>query len=537
MKKIILLILPLITLFANVSNAIIDALPLKEKALVKQLYALNNHQYLWLNHPLKLSKAVHALSNGYFNYKNKNYHQVQITQLLYLLDAGGLSEYQKAKLDVLISDGYIALLRFIRQGDVDWNLVKQKLNNLKTTYDINAVWEIHPKAMVSASTILRFIQSGRVNALLQQSVGLHDRYKSYIDILQYYRKIPEFKKVPYGPLIQYGHRDKRIYEIKRRLLVLGYFPRHGSINRKYDKDLYIAIRKFEKSFNLPLKTTIDNKLIAYINLPKSYYIKKIIINLDKTKLYPYSFEPTYVEVNVPEFMMRFYQNGQEVFSSPVVVGKLDSPTPIFSDYIEYIVINPTWTVPENLIKKELIPTLKQYPNLFEMAHLRVYQRGREVKPNIQKLLALEGTNKPSPYRIVQDPGPDNALGRVKFMFPNKYSVYLHDTPEKGLFNHRYRYNSSGCMRMENPLGFLEYLRPYLTRDYENALNSGKTLRINLKRKIPIHIVYFTLDFTYDGSPKFMYDAYMYDKIIEESTKGNIKYTFEMPKVRLKEVGK
>ncbi len=536
MKKLVIFILvPLFSLLANINPAVINSLPLKEKYLVEQIYSLNNYQYLWLNHPLKLSKAVHALSNNYFNYKNKNFHQNTITKLLYFLDSGNLSQYQKEKLDILITDAYIALLRFIRQGDVDWSLVKQKLKSLKSNYGIRAIWEMHPKAMVSASTILQFIQSGRVNALLQQSVGLHKRYKSYIDILQYYRKIPEFKKIRYGKAIHYGERDKRVYTIKSRLLILGYFPRNGSINRKYDKNLYLAIRKFEKSFNLPLKSTITNKLIAYLNLPKSYYIKKIITNLDKTKLYPYSFEPTYVEVNIPEFMMRFYQNHQEVFSSPIIVGRLDRPTPLFSDYLEYIVVNPTWTVPENLIKKDLIPALKQYPNLFEIAHLRAYQRGREVKPNIQKLLAIEGTNKPSPYRIVQDPGPDNALGRVKFMFPNKYAVYLHDTPEKGLFNHRYRYNSSGCMRMEDPFGFLEYLRPYLTKDYESALNSGKTVKIALKYKIPIHIVYFTLEFSYDGSPKFMYDAYMYDKIIEESTKGNIKYFFQMPPVRLKEV--
>jgi murein L,D-transpeptidase YcbB/YkuD len=121
------------------------------------------------------------------------------------------------------------------------------------------------------------------------------------------------------------------------------------------------------------------------------------------------------------------------------------------------------------------------------------------------------------------------------MFPNKYAVYLHDTPEKGLFSNRYRYNSSGCIRLEDPYGLLEQLKPYLkNRNYKKYINSGKTYRINLKKKIPIHIVYFTLEFE-DGSPKFMYDAYMYDKMIEESTAGNIKPDFEMPEVRLIEV--
>ncbi|NPA27578.1 MAG: L,D-transpeptidase family protein, partial [Epsilonproteobacteria bacterium] len=306
----------------------------------------------------------------------------------------------------------------------------------------------------------------------------------------------------------------------------------GSINRKFDRDLAYAIKKFRRSFNLKDGVYIDNKLLAYINLPKSYYIKKIIVNLDKTKVFLPSFGKTYIEVNIPEFVARFYQNGVEVFQTNAIVGSLQHPTPIFDDYLEYIVINPTWSVPDSIIKRALIPALKKYPNIFEIANLKAYQRGKEVKPNIKKLLSIEGTNRPSPYRIVQMPGPNNALGRVKFMFPNKYAVYLHDTPEKGLFAHRYRYNSSGCIRLQDPYGLLEHLRPYLQNpNYEKYLKSGKTYKIRLKRKIPVHIVYFTLEFE-GGAPKFMYDAYMYDKMIEESTPPNIKYDFVMPEVRL-----
>jgi murein L,D-transpeptidase YcbB/YkuD len=271
-------------------------------------------------------------------------------------------------------------------------------------------------------------------------------------------------------------------------------------------------------------------------LPKSYYIKKIIVNLDKTKLYPRSFEPLYIEVNVPEFKMRLYQDGYEIFSSEAIVGRLDRPTPIFSDKLEYIVVNPTWTIPESLVKKDLIPALKQNPNILEIAHIKAYQRGREVTPNLEKLFSYENSSRHLPYQFIQEAGADNALGRVKFMFPNRYSVYLHDTPEKGLFNHRYRYNSSGCMRINDPKGFFRALQPYLntSQDIESIIASDKTTRVTLKRKIPVHIVYFTLEFE-NGAPKFLYDAYMYDKIIEESTQGNIKNYFEVPAVRLKEV--
>jgi len=535
-KLIILLILAISFINANINSSIINSISSPYKALISKMYALNRNNYIWLNNPSNLQKAVNAFSNEYYNYKNKPLHRTEITKLLYALDSGALDEYNKAKLDILITDAYIRLLKFIRIGDVDWALVKRKMASLRKTHDIKAVWEMRVKGMPDANTILKYIQSGRVNALLSLSIGLKDRYKSYIDALIYYRKIPEFRKVPYGRTIKYGQRDKRIYQIKRRLLILGDFPRNGSMSRKYGRDLAYAIRRFRKRLNLRAGDYIDNKLIAYINLPKSYYIKKIIVNLDKTKLYPRSFEPLYIEVNVPEFKMRLYQDGYEIFSSAAIVGRLDRPTPIFSDKLEYIVVNPTWTIPESLVKKDLIPALKQNPNILEIAHIKAYQRGREVTPNLEKLFSYENSSRHLPYQFIQEAGADNALGRVKFMFPNRYSVYLHDTPEKGLFNHRYRYNSSGCMRINDPKGFFRALQPYLntSQDIESIIASDKTTRVTLKRKIPVHIVYFTLEFE-NGAPKFLYDAYMYDKIIEESTQGNIKNYFEVPAVRLKEV--
>jgi len=537
MKKLLfLLIITFSFTFANINSSIINSVSTPYRNLIYKIYSLNGNRYLWINNPSNLQKAVNALSNGYYNYKNKPLHRTKITQLLYAFDSGGLDEYNKAKLDILITDAYIRLLKFIRVGDVNWALVKRKMKDLRRTHDIRAVWEMHIKGMPSANVILQYIQSGRVNALLSQSIGLRDRYKSYIDALEYYRKIPEFRKVPYGKTIRYGQRDKRVYQIKRRLMILGDFPRNGSMSRKYGRDLAYAIRRFRKRLNLRAGDYIDNKLLAYINLPKSYYIKKIIVNLDKTKLYPPSFEKVHIEVNVPEFKMRLYQDGYEVFSSDAIVGRLDRPTPIFSDKLEYIVVNPTWTIPENLVKRDLIPALRRNPNLLEIAHIKAYQRGKVVKPNLEKLFTYEHSSRSLPYQFVQKAGPDNALGRVKFMFPNKYAVYLHDTPEKGLFNRRYRYNSSGCMRINDPKGFYSVLQPYLntTKDIDSLIYSGKTIRVNLKYKIPVHIVYFTLEFE-NGAPKFLYDAYMYDKIIEESTAGNVKNYFEVPAVRLKEV--
>ena len=541
MKRVVLIFIVLLS-FAQAQIAIsaINNLKSPQQALVQKIYELNGYNYLWIGQANadKLAKATNALSNGYYNYKNKPFHRAEITQLLYALDSGSLDAYNSSKLDVLITDAYVRLLHFVRVGDVNWNLVKKKIASVKSNYGIKAVWEMHIKGMPSAGTILNYIKQNRVNALLMQSVGQKQRYKAFIDILQYYRKIPEFRKVPYGRIIKYGGRDKRIYQIKRRLTLLGDYPRGAPINRKFDRNLAYAIQKFRKRFNLRAGNYIDNKLLGYINLPKSFYIDKIIVNLDKTKVFMPNFGNMYIEVNVPEFKMRLYKDGYEQFATNAVVGSLKRPTPIFDDKLEYIVVNPTWTVPESLVRKDLIPLIPDHPDIFKTARLKAYQHGREVTPDLKKLMSYQHNKKYIPYRIVQMPGSENALGLVKFMFPNRYSVYLHDTPEKGLFRNKYRYDSSGCVRLEDPQGLFQTLLPYTNSrygDFASAQADGKTKRINLTRKIPVHIVYFTLEFE-NGAPKFMYDAYMYDKMVEESTAGHIKYGFEMPSVRLQEIG-
>ncbi len=156
------------------------------------------------------------------------------------------------------------------------------------------------------------------------------------------------------------------------------------------------------------------------------------------KLYPHSFESKYIEVNVPEYKMRLYSAGKSIFDSDVVVGRIDRPTPIFSGKMSYMVLNPTWTIPDNLIKKDLIPMLKKNPNYLKEHNIHIYKGKKEVNIDFEELFSYEHSETPIPYRFVQFPSPNNALGRVKFMFPNKYAVYLHDTDHRDLFTSRYR---------------------------------------------------------------------------------------------------
>ncbi|MEA2028510.1 MAG: L,D-transpeptidase family protein, partial [Campylobacterota bacterium] len=285
---------------------------------------------------------------------------------------------------------------------------------------------------------------------------------------------------------------------------------------------------------------LHDRYISLIHLLRQYKnqkkskkkIQAIIVNLDKTKLYPSSFESEYVEINIPDYRLRYYKDDMRLFRTNIVVGKISRPTPMFDDYIKYVVLNPTWTIPDSLIKKDLIHMLKHNPNYLEENNIYVNGAFGAKKLDMQKLFSYEKSQKRVPYSFVQHAGKTNALGRIKFMFPNQYAVYLHDTDNRYLLDRKYRIYSSGCMRVKSPFELYKYL---MGDDYNHAktqkvLDSLKPKTVHLPRKVPIHILYFTV-FVEDQKAYFKYDIYAYDQIIAESTAGNKKPTFHMPKNR------
>jgi murein L,D-transpeptidase YcbB/YkuD len=220
----------------------------------------------------------------------------------------------------------------------------------------------------------------------------------------------------------------------------------------------------------------------------------------------------------------------------IVVGRIDRPTPIFHDKIEYMVINPTWTIPDNLIKRDLIHVLRENPMYLEENNIHVFRGNKEINITQEILDPYEYNKKRVPYRFVQFSGDNNALGRIKFIFPNKYAVYLHDTDNKSLLTRRYKVYSSGCMRVEKPFDLMDLLLDhakgnYSRSDIENIIQTNKPKTIRLRRFIPVHILYFTV-YEEDGLAYFKHDIYLYDKIIEESVEGHKKRTFSIPKKRM-----
>lgn len=273
----------------------------------------------------------------------------------------------------------------------------------------------------------------------------------------------------------------------------------------------------------------------YYRLLKSYHryrrgglggerYRKLRLSLERSKLSVDEGWDRYFVVNIPSFTLEYVEDNRTVFDFPVVVGSKKWQTPVFDSTMKYVVINPTWNVPDNIARAEEIHSLLKRRDYFSRKKMIVVERGNgighPVDPrtvNWRRYLGKEYEKRELPYRLVQLPSGKNALGRVKFMFPNDHSVYMHDTPRKSLFKKRYRAYSHGCIRLSKPLFLLNYLADKgnlkaSRSEVKKILDSMKTTTVWLNEPIAVHIEYMTAYVDAKGRLNFYPDVYGYDSI-------------------------
>ena len=242
-------------------------------------------------------------------------------------------------------------------------------------------------------------------------------------------------RIPDGPAIKPGAKDARIPLLRERLGLRG---KPGPDDTTYDKALYNAIRNLQHRAGLKPTGVIDGRTLAAINGPKpGQVIERVLANMERWRWLPRDLGRAYVMINIPDFTLKVVRDHQVVWRTKIVAGKPQTPTPLLTAAMDNVIVNPSWYVPQSIIQNELLPLYASDPNIFDRMGLEV-KRGPDGNIN-----------------VVQPPGAANALGRIKFNFPNRFQVYLHDTPEKRLFAHEKRAFSHGCMRVENPTKFGE----------------------------------------------------------------------------------
>jgi murein L,D-transpeptidase YcbB/YkuD len=381
------------------------------------------------------------------------------------------------------------------------------------------------KKSPSVSKLFNAIKNQNIYAFFKSLIPLPELHKDLIEALDFYQNIGTLSRIKYGKDLRLGDQYAYVSDVKKRLIITGDLYNKNNTHDIFDEELKEALYRYKDRFKLAQNAMIDKITVYYLNKPMHLMTQSIVTNLDKLRVFPNKFPKEYIQVNIPDFSTDYMKHGQSILHMSTVVGRDVRPTPIFASSMTYLVLNPTWNIPENLVRRDLTVALSEEPSYLVDHNIHVF-KGWKSKKDITEgftpdmLLPYQDKDKGHiPYRFVQYPGDDNALGRIKFMFPNKYSVYLHDTDNKSLFERRYLVYSSGCMRLEKPFQLLEVIKSRLRSSdiavIDKYRDTLKTKHINFTKKLPVQTTYFTV-FKRNGLTYFRKDIYEYDRFIEES---------------------
>ena len=487
-------------------------------------YCKHLQNFAWFDSKLQYSpQALDLLASIddslHYGLNPEKYHQNELASDRDLLENGTFSSDEKKialmnTIDLLLTDAYITMAEDLYYGFTDW----EKFKTSKIA-DEQIEWDRPTKLPLLVTK--RLFDSLKKNSIKSSLETLNPDFKEYtrlIKALAYYRSLEkddEWVKIPFGSLIIFNSTDERLPLIKKRLLESGELDTitdpDGTLYD--DKILISAVKKFQSRHNLSADGLIGNKTILAMNVPLSKKIMMIILNLERYRWLNSGMDKTdaYININVPAFTMQLLEKGDELFHMNVIVGTKDRPTPILSSKISYAVINPTWTAPQTIVKEDILEK-KNLLEYLQKHNMRVYRQihGEMVEQNPREIdwepYKEAGA---APFTFKADAGKSNPLGVVKFIFPNKYSIYMHDTNSRGLFKNEYRALSSGCIRLGEPKKLLTYLSP------KEDIISGEIEdehRVDLQKRLPVLIRYMTVGVDVNQKVYFYNDIYGYDDL-------------------------
>jgi murein L,D-transpeptidase YcbB/YkuD len=314
-----------------------------------------------------------------------------------------------------------------------------------------------------------------------------------------------------------------VVALRDRLVRMGYMER--SAGQVYDTQMEEAVRSFQQSHGLAEDGVAGPGTMAEINASAEARLKSVIVAMERERWMNRERGERHILVNLTDFTARIFDHGVETFSTRSVIGakNSDRQSPEFSDVMEFMVVNPSWYVPRSIVTKEYLPALQADPNA--VSHIEITDsRGRQI--NRAETDFSQFTERSFPFAMRQPPSRSNALGLVKFMFPNPYNIYLHDTPAKNLFGREVRAYSHGCIRLADPFDFAYALLAKQTDDpegvFKKALATGKEVQVNLDNPVPVHLIYRTAFSTPKGEMQYRRDVYGRDgKIWDALSKAGV----------------
>lgn len=420
-----------------------------------------------------------------------------------------------ATIEWLATDAWLGLARHLHGGRVDPARVEPEWNAPRRRIDAAAALERAIEDERVGAALLGMAPDDAVYAAMREALA---RFRGYLGR-------GDWVGVDAGPTLRPGDSDPRIVQLRARLALSGLLdPALADAGETFDAELEAAVKAFQRRANLEPDGAVGALTLAQLNRRASDRIDQLRANLERWRWLPEDLGERHLRVNIADFSLQAWHEGRIEREHRVIVGRQFRRTPTFSGRINQIVFNPWWEVPHRLAVQDKLPLFKRSPGEFDRLGFELLDRaGNRVDVAGVDWQALSARN--FPYRLRQRPGPQNALGQVKILFPNPHAVYLHDTPTRGLFARVRRDFSSGCIRVEDALDLAEWLLaagndPTWNRGrIDAAVGSVRESPVALRPTVPVHIVYLTVVPDGEGDVRFIDDLYGRDQAVLEALAG------------------
>ncbi|MGI9220342.1 MAG: L,D-transpeptidase family protein [Woeseiaceae bacterium] len=429
----------------------------------------------------------------------------------------------QGQLDVLLTESVGRLGNHLLFGKVDPADLDENWNWVQSTDGIDP-----------ATTVQHAIDAASIEEFVGAFLDRGPIYRRMQAMLAEYREIGRtggWPQVSEGPTLKPGMQAPRINWIRKRLAVTSDLPASSNLTSdQFDDELETAVIRFQDRHNLEADGVIGAQTIAAMNVTVEQRIDQLRVNLERLRWIIRDIEDEFVVTNIASFQTFLVRDRKIVYEGRSQVGRHYRQTPVFTDKIKYMQFNPTWTVPPGILTNDILPAVQKDIGYLAKKEMDLIDRdGNKVDPASVDW-ASYGPGRLPPYQFVQRPGPSNALGRVKFIFPNPHFVFLHDTPSKGLFERAERTFSSGCIRVENPYVFAELLMnnpDKLNQDsIQSLLDSKKPQTVFLEEPMTVMLLYSTVGALDMETVRFYNDIYQRDAAVLESL--NTPYSFRSP---------
>ncbi len=486
-----------------------SSLPLKSE--VTKLYQLRNYDLIW--------------SNG----EKYNNNALELFEIIRQADKFGLNPLDyDAEIIQYFLESTITDPNLLRKSDITFTHAYVKLASHLEKGKYIAPSSIRDEKYSLIDILNEAIDSHAVTIALENLQPNNPNYSKLAETLKKYRSL----KDDIEPIVlnqksfTIGDQSPEVIKVRKRLYAFGDYSTDNFHNDTIDlqsdvldESLALAISNFQYRHGLEADGILGKKTVIELNKPILERVQQLELNLERARDLTHIYQGRHLIVNIPDYKLRLIDNGQTIYESRVVVGKKRNKTPELSSEITKLVLNPYWHVPKSIASKEIIPMIEEDPHYLAKHNMKLLgtlnNQTRIINPETVDWSSINFED--TELRIRQEPGAKNSLGRVKFIFPNNYKVYLHDTPARSLFSQTRRAYSHGCIRVEDPFGLAEVLladsESWSKDDLYSLANSNRTKTVKLEQPIPIHITYMTAWVDDQGIVNFRPDIYRRDRQI------------------------